>query len=101
MKKDFKSHELHVWGTVTHITPYDDGGMVWEIVIKLDDPHPMLGQHIDLDQHAQVTMTRPYVDGCSCYDIHGIANGDRVSVVFKSQNPQGWEPIPVRFYKPF
>lgn len=103
MKKDFLRRELHVYYDVAFVTHCWDGAHVWEYTLRIADTNPTLSNYLDTNLYAQITETKPYVRGISHYDLHGIAVGDRVSVVFADSyagDGSHWDPRPIRFYKP-
>ena len=103
MKKMYFVEELHVYYKVSSVEQFWDGAWVWEYTLDCIDEHPDVSQFIPMDKYGRITETKPLVQGQSYVTSYGIADGDRVSVVFKNGNPSQpdsqWDPTPVRFYK--
>lgn len=103
MKRFFHVEELHVFYKVSSVERYWDGAWVWEYALDCIDEHPDVNKFIPMDKYRRITETKPLVQGQSYVTSYGIADGDRVSVVFKNGDlslpDSQWDPIPVSFYK--
>ena len=104
MKRFFPVEELHVFYRVSNVQRFWDGAWVWEYTLDCIDEHPEVSKFIPMDKYGRITETKPLIPDQDYVTSYGIADGDRVSVVFKNGNPSlpssQWQPIPVDFYKP-
>lgn len=103
MKRFFPVEELHVYYKVSSVEQFWDGAWVWEYTLDCIDEHPDVSKFIPMDKYRRISKTKPLVQGQSYVTSYGIAEGDRVSVVFTNGDPSlpvsQWDPKPVRFYK--